>query len=157
MSLKSPPDITVYDIADWFLAKAHSEGRYLKQMKLQKLVYFAYGWYYAFFDQSLFKESIFAWKHGPVVNDLYHKYKCFKKNPIMETGQQQDFCKSVESMLDYVWRTYEPYSDFFLSEITHRKESPWTQFYRKGELFSAIPSESIRDYFKTLVSEYEYV
>jgi|GEM_PF-4384082 len=44
MSPKSPPDITVFDIANWFLMQAKGEVMPLTHMKLQKLVYFAYGW-----------------------------------------------------------------------------------------------------------------
>ena len=81
---KSPPDITVFDIADWFLAKAKLENKPLKHMKLQKLVYFAYGWYCAYRDYSepLFADSIFVWRRGVIVKSLYEKYKHFGDDPI---------------------------------------------------------------------------
>ena len=47
MNPTSLPDITVFDIADWFLARTKAEEKPLKHMKLQKFVYFAYGWYCA--------------------------------------------------------------------------------------------------------------
>jgi uncharacterized phage-associated protein len=53
-------------------------------MKLQKLLYFAYGWYYASFDTPLFNESIFAWTHGPVVAALYGVFKGYGKRPIAQ-------------------------------------------------------------------------
>ena len=43
MDPKTPLNITVFDIANWFLARAKAENKPLKHMKLQKLVYFAYG------------------------------------------------------------------------------------------------------------------
>ena len=153
MNPKSPPDITVFDIADWFLAKAKSENKTLKPMKLQKLVYFAYGWYYAFHDNPLFREEILAWRHGPVVKKLYDRFKPFRGKPITEDVTPVEFDKQVETILDSVWKAYEPYSDIHLSDITHRPGSPWFRAYDSDEWFAVISPESIRDYFKTLLEE----
>ena len=154
VSSKSPPDINVLEIADWFLAKAKSEHKPLKHMKLQKLVYFAYGWYYAYYDQPLFGEEIYAWRHGPVVAELYHKYKCYKDNPIAENIEPQTFAENVASILDGTWQAYEQYSDIQLSAITHRDDSPWAHAYDPDEWYTVIPAESIRDYFKALRQKY---
>ena len=107
-----PPPYTVLDIADWFLAKAKSEGKYLKPMKLQKLVYFAYGWCSAYFGQFLFPETIYAFKHGPVVQELFDRFRYLKGNSITEDiVQKVGIDTDVESLLDSVWKAYEPYTD----------------------------------------------
>ena len=156
MSPKSPPDIDVFDIANWFLAKAKSEGKDLKHMKLQKLVYFAYGWYYAYHDQPLFPETIFAWRHGPVVANLYHQYKHFGKHPIKANViEMPELEEPVLSILGEVWESYSPCTDLHLSSITHRPRSPWRTVYA-GTVWSAeIPPAVIRDYYKTLINQYE--
>jgi uncharacterized phage-associated protein len=154
MNLKSPPDITDFDIANWFLAQARSENKPLKHMKLQKLVYFAYGWYYAYCDEPLFGEEIFALWHGPIVGDLYHKYKHYDNDPITDDVAPQDFTKNVAAILDAVWQAYGQYSDFRLSAITHRDDSPWAYVYDPDERHTVISPESIQNYFKALRRKY---
>lgn len=157
MTPKSPPDITVFDIANWFLATAKSEGMALKHMKLQKLVYFTYGWYYAIFDRLLFDEKIHAWRFGPVVKSLYQKFRPFGKHPIKtEVAEIPEFDDDVISVLRQVWKTYSPSTDLLLSAITHRPESPWRKvYYDYGRWNDAISPEMIRDYFKTLMNKYK--
>ena len=65
--------LTCYDIAKYFLAQADEEiGDLISNLKLQKLVYYAQGFYLALHDEALFPEDIEAWTHGPVVPVLYH-------------------------------------------------------------------------------------
>lgn len=71
-------------VAQYFLSK---ESMSLK--KLQKLVYYAYGWTLALLNESLenmeyhlFPNRIEAWVHGPTIPDLYHKYKSYGWNDI---------------------------------------------------------------------------
>jgi uncharacterized phage-associated protein len=155
MTAKSPPDITVFDIADWFLAKAEDEGKPLKHMKLQKLVYFAYGWYSAYHDVPLFRETICAWQHGPVVEELYQKYKPFKKYPIEVAdivSPQVD--EDVLSILVEVWETYSHCTDTHLRNITHRPDAPWSKVYNSRDWSIEIPLTDIRDYFTTLKDKF---
>ena len=150
MSPKSPPDITVFDIADWFLARAKSESKDLKPMKLQKLVYFAYGWYYAYFDEPLFPETIFAWRHGPVVADLYGRFKRFGGKPIDHVSETPNLAENVKEVLGVVWKSYASKTDIELSHITHRVEAPWAQVYREYGRNAVIEPIEIRNYFKEL-------
>jgi len=153
MTPESIPDTTVFDIADWFLAKANDENKPLKPMKLQKLVYFAYGWRYAYFDKPLFPETIYAWRHGPVVKELYDRFKPFKGQPIIEGVTPKKLDVQVETILDSVWKAYGQYSDVHLSDITHRPDSPWASAYRSDEWYAVMTPESIRKYFKELLEK----
>ena len=155
----SPPNITVFHIADWFLARAKEDGKPLKHMKLQKLVYFAYGWYYAFYDHDvpLFEEEIYAWRYGPVVKDLYEKYKSFGSAPIIpEICEDHTFDEDVSRILRHVWNLYAACSGYQLSEITHRPDAPWSKAYRRNEWipYATIKPELIREYFQTLRAQY---
>lgn len=65
------------DIAKWFINEIHPEP-----LKLQKLLYLAQGFSYAFNDKPLFDDDIEAWVHGPVVPIVYNEYKEYKYNPV---------------------------------------------------------------------------
>jgi len=150
MSPKTPPN-SVFEIADWFLLRAKSEDKPLKHMKLQKLVYFAYGWYCAYFDKPLFGETIWAWQHGPVVEELYHKYKQFKKYPIEMDGiADPQIGEDVLSILVEVWESYSHCTDSHLQNITHRPDSPWSKVYNRRDRNIEIPTPDIQEYFKRI-------
>ena len=70
----------VLDIAKYFLYLDNTnEGDGVSNLKLQKLVYYAQGYYSAIFDNPLFSNEISAWTHGPVISDLYHEYKTIRQ------------------------------------------------------------------------------
>jgi uncharacterized phage-associated protein len=54
-------------IANEFIKVAKRNGVLLTPMKLQKLVYFAHGWYLALLGKPLINEPVEAWKFGPVI------------------------------------------------------------------------------------------
>lgn len=61
-------------------SRFQTEADMITHLKLQKLVYYAQGLYLAYFNKPLFTQSVEAWRHGPVVNDLYHIFKPYHKN-----------------------------------------------------------------------------
>ncbi|MDM3846430.1 MAG: DUF4065 domain-containing protein [Aphanizomenon gracile PMC649.10] len=58
-------------------------------MKLQKLCYYAQGYALAE-EKELFPEDFQAWQHGPVIYDLYYRYKEYKWHPIDEDVSEPD-------------------------------------------------------------------
>jgi uncharacterized phage-associated protein len=84
---------SVYAVANWFIKKSRETQKKITHMKLQKLVYMAYGWYYAYYGEPLFKDDIVAWTHGPVVPSLYLVLKNYGRQPIdhlVEKGTRTD-------------------------------------------------------------------
>jgi len=158
MNPKSPPNITVFEIADWFLARAKSENKPLKHMKLQKLVYFAYGWYFAFYeDLPLFKQDFYAWRRGIVVKDLFDTYQQFGDSPIIpEMCAILEFDEDVVRLLRHVWELYGECTDSQLNRIVHRPDAPWNRTYRRDEWipYAKIAPDVIRDYFLSLRAQY---
>ena len=64
-------------IARWFAAWAEAEDAEVSNLKLQKLLYYAQGHQLAERGTPLFDDEIQAWSHGPVVKDVYHRFKGF--------------------------------------------------------------------------------
>ena len=42
---------------------------------MQKILYFAQGIHLAEFGSPLFTNKIYAWEYGPVIKEVYHKFK----------------------------------------------------------------------------------
>ena len=51
-------------------------------MHILKMAYLAHGWMLGIFEEPLIYEPVDAWRYGPVVPILYHKYKSFRGDPI---------------------------------------------------------------------------
>lgn len=98
----------------------------LSQMRLHKLLYYAQGWHLALFGEPLFAARIEAWKHGPVITDLYPTFSIYGANgiPEREGGDAPQIGKETRAFLDSLWREYGRHSASALREMTHA-ESPW--------------------------------
>jgi len=106
-------------------------------MKLQKLCYYAQGYALAEGNQ-LFDEDFQAWQHGPVVNDLYDKYREYKWRQISEdVGDADD---AILEFITDVVSAYGRYDGAALSTMTHR-ESPWVD--ARGDLDESQGSTAI--------------
>ena len=86
----------IYDaltIAKWIINEIHPEP-----LKLQKLLYLAQGYSYAFYDRPLFKEDLEGWVHGPVVRNVYDMFKNYQYNSIntnFEVEELDDEAKEI--------------------------------------------------------------
>jgi uncharacterized phage-associated protein len=148
--LDNPQAITAQDVADYFLASVDaSSGDNISNLKLQKLVYYAQGFYLAMNDgRPLFGDPIVAWEHGPVVPTLYRCYKEYGAGaiPPPDSFDALKFDQETIELLDEVNRVYGQFSPLKLRAMTH-EEPPW----RLAPLNSEISQKSMQDYFRTLL------
>lgn len=133
------------DIAKYFLTLADDEDP-LTNLKLQKLLYYAQGFYIAVTGKPLYNDTLEKWHHGPVVPTVYHAYK---SNGAGTIPRPQDFVPSIidvntRELLDEVYKVYGQYAAWTLRGFTHL-EPPW----RDAKDGCEITIESLKRYFKT--------
>lgn len=139
---------TAMQIANWILARnqmsiAEMGGEPISNLKLQKLLYYAQGTYMGITGNPLFDDPIVAWKHGPVVESVYHEYKTFGSNGIEQDGYSlPKFDAETENILEQAYEVFGQYSAWKLREMTHR-ELPWTT----TEQSETISPDKIKKYF----------
>ncbi|HEY3197864.1 MAG TPA: type II toxin-antitoxin system antitoxin SocA domain-containing protein [Nitrospirales bacterium] len=142
-------------IAHYFLCLAKTKGETLTPMKLQKLIYFAHGWYLAIKRQPLINEEIKAWTYGPVIRSIYDEYKSYGGNGIpADCDAVSDDLKEdayAVSLLNKVWDVYGKFTAFELSNMTHAPETPWYKAWSGNE--SKIDNEAMREYFMAKASQ----
>ena len=119
--------------AEWFLSQSSMEHK-----KLQKLCYYAQAWHCALEGVPLFTEVIEAWVHGPVIPELYRKYKVWGWQSI---PQVRDFNESkipagTLEVLRAVYDTYGGLTGMQLEALTH-SEGPWQK--ARGDLYPDYP------------------
>ena len=141
-------------IAEWFIHRASAEGDPVTQMKLQKLVYMAHGWNLGLFDSPLIDDVVEAWKWGPVIRSLYGDYVRFGASAI-DAEPDLDYPKvgtRTKKLLKKIWGTYGQYTAAQLSDLTHRKGTPWSQVYDPNRK-KVIPNRIIQAHYKELARD----
>jgi uncharacterized phage-associated protein len=155
---------TARSVSYYFLLKAFEEKREITVLKLLKLLFLAYGHYYAIHRKKLFSEEINAWKFGPVVRSVYDEFKKYGNEPLQDLLYNEDFAGMVHwevseflaedlKFLDLVWGAYKSMSPYQLVSLTHLPGSPWSSTTSDGEDIGwnkVIPDTDIYDYFVEL-------
>ena len=156
MPYKKQEKLTCFDVADYFLSLAdEDEGDYITNLKLQKLLYYAQGLHLACYDTPLFDECIEAWAHGPVIPEVYFKYRNASYD-VIPKPQNIDFSifdEETREFLNEVYQIFGQYSAWKLREMTH-EEPPWQQANKRG-VNTIISHEPLKDYFSQYVEEGE--
>ncbi len=103
-------------------------------LKLQKLLYFAWIEYYNKFRRYLFKEYIRAWKLGPVVVESYMEFRPFAALPITFTKEPIGNVSSEDRIfLEEFASRYLDRTASHLVSRSHNGDTPWKAVYREGE------------------------
>lgn len=137
------------DVAKYVIAYENSEGRKISNLRLQKLLYFTQAMFLSQKGSPCFDDDIEAWTYGPVIPNVYHKYKIFgaldipfPNNPDNEGVTFQKNKPFINSVLDQCARYDTP----SLIEITHQ-QSIWKKAYHSN-LSNIIDKEVIRKFYK---------
>jgi len=78
-------------IANYFLELAERDNRPLSPMKIQKLIYYANGWYLGITGEPLIDEQVEAWTFGPVIPSIYREFREFGNRPITERATNIEY------------------------------------------------------------------
>lgn len=119
--------------ANAFILRAQPDG--VEHMKLQKLVYYAYGWWLVYHPaSSIIGEAPQVWQFGPVFQSMYHALKYYGRSPIAAPQNDNPFGQppsiddedqDARQLVDFVWSRYSDFSSFELSERTHEAGTAW--------------------------------
>lgn len=126
------------DIAKYYLYRSTVDGDLITPLKMQKLVYLAYGSHLVRKKERLFEDKIEAWPNGPVVPRLYQALKRYGSAPIeasfvgnvTEEELTEKFSSDVKQTLDKVYEKFISKSAFELVALTHQQKA-WLEA-RKG-------------------------
>ena len=118
-------------------------------MHLLKLTYLAHGWTLGLTGRALVYNAVEAWRYGPVIPSIYHRYKSFGGEVVtaVPIDRTDRFSDAQQSLIEEVADAYRNYTALDLSEITHRSGTPWAFVYHTHGEGAIIPNELIRDYY----------
>ena len=142
-------------VAKWFLwyndkILEEEDADLISNLKLQKLLYLAQGYSYAFYDRPLFKDDLEGWVHGPVVRNVYDIFKNYQYNSIDTNFEVEELDDEAKDIINYVIKNFGKYDAKYLEKISHEQE-PWI-LSRRGldpdeRSDKTISKESIANYF----------
>lgn len=144
----------IQDVALFFITLANEiadqdGGDDMTNLRLQKLLYFAQGYYFAKYGEPLFDADFEAWQLGPVAPEAYQQYAHFGRN-FIRASQKFDRNTLTEQEFNFLMDFIAVYGDKSTSALvqeSHQKGSPWYTAAMKG---SHVPmsNEEIQQYFK---------
>lgn len=141
----------VLDLSNYIMTKNE-----LTPKQLQKILYFAYAIYLRKYNDkysekmnTLFNEQIQAWEHGPVIKEVYDKYKLTAyANQRMNTVESDSVDKislKDRNFIDKVVGVFSKFTGYELEKMTHNEE-PWKTAFSRG-INSTITNEMIYNYY----------
>lgn len=136
------------EVAQWFVQRASEDvnkgGEYLTQLKLQKLLYYAQGFYFSFNGKKLFKDKIIHMPYGPAVQTMLSKLGGYGSDYIKTLNvSTEGLPENVTALLRMVYEKLGQYSAYKLVQMTHN-EDPWKNTLQGEE----IKANEIGKYFK---------
>lgn len=125
---------TVFDVATELIELS---GGSIGALKLQKLCFYAFGWYAHLTGEPLFGETFYAMPKGPVVGELLSAHagrRCAdlamiedQREARADTREELDAYKLA--VLDAVWAAYGETTSSKLVDLTHG-ESVWADAWK---------------------------
>jgi len=135
----------------------------LDHLKLQKLTYFAQGWWLVFKGEELLTERPQVWRFGPVFQSLYNALSGRGREPITSPAGANPFGVNAPATLEgeafaserdlvgWVWNEYGSLTGTQLSDLTHAAGTPWRIIAEKSNfrvpLYTEIPESLDWEYF----------
>lgn len=145
-------------LANTFVAR-YAPPAGITHMKVQKLCYFAHGWWLAFSPEPFLTERPEVWKFGPVFASLYSVLSHHGSRGILIPEKAQFHSaapvlqeQSYLDLVDWIWNRYGHHSAMTLSDMTHAEGTPWRIVaerynFRVPKHFE-LPDSDVAAYFK---------
>jgi uncharacterized phage-associated protein len=149
--------LNALDVSKYILSlPVKDKGYVISNLTLQKLLYYCQGYYLGYTGERLFAESVEAWEHGPVVNNVYDEYKKYKKDSIpseiLTLNDKKKYSREQIAIINFVFKQYSVYSAHELREMTHN-ESPWKKVYKPGKEHLIIKDKHLKAFFIPVVEK----
>lgn len=140
--------INIYnEKVDEFVRNYDCDGEYITNLKLQKLLYFVQSLSLLVFGKRAFSEKILAWSYGPVVNEVYQKYKVNCDNEIVNVKKKECISSGLLKIINEVVNSYGFIDTGKLAFITHDEEP-----CKNTKINDEISVSLIKNYFNKVYS-----
>ncbi len=149
MAISTIDDVATYLIQESEIGITHRE--------LQKILYYAQGFYLAEHGEPLFDGEFDAWKFGPVNTSIWGRFKSFGYNNLhVSSDADVSSLDSVKKVfLSAILGSFLVLGQSKLIEMSHT-DYTWESNYIEG-MNKRIPQEEIKDFFSSFESYEAYL
>lgn len=150
-------------VANFVLDNFDVEKYKISNLKLNKLLFFAHGFFRSHYGQRLIRNHFEAWENGPVLRVVFNSFKQNGRHPIRGRAFIFDYISGIhyeaectgltEDKKDYIRSViahYVHYDAGRLVGLTHLPGTPWHRAHNSTDdhrLRDRIPDEWIDQYF----------
>lgn len=125
------------DVAKYIVTYSNQKSKPVSNLKLQKILYFAWIDYFKQKNSYLFEDHICAWGFGPVVPAVYRRFCIYAGEPI-----SREYDVEIEpvdtDVLNGIIDQYLDLSASKLVDMSHEENRSWHQVYNNGEGKQAV-------------------
>lgn len=144
--------VSVFDVTKLIIYLANKYGDLITNLRLQKLLYYTQVWHLVNFNKEpLFDDEIKAWNFGPVVEEVYRKFKNFRHTPISLNVKKDEiekiFDKKAIDFVEFIYGKYSRFSAYDLVNLTHN-EKPWIDANKSN--LKIIDRDKMYEYYSEL-------
>lgn len=135
------------EIAEYIIGYARQQNYAISNLKLQKILYFLQAQFLVSFNLPCFVETIEAWDLGPVVRNVYNRYRRYgSANIYLGSLNLENVISNREiQTIHLIVDRCSQYSANQLVDITHNQD-PWRNAYYSGN--KIIYNKDIQHYFR---------
>jgi len=137
------------DVAWYVVDYARSNNNEITNLKLQKILYYIQATSIKKNNAVFFNRPIEAWRHGPVIREVYNYYRAYMHKPITDTyAPINDFTENEKKLMQDVIKKFIKLDEWDLVDKTHN-EDPWKLASSNGKyLNDEITIKSMKAYFQ---------
>ncbi|MEZ5823960.1 MAG: DUF4065 domain-containing protein [Geminicoccaceae bacterium] len=161
------PPFPAVQLANTFIER-YSDGGQIDHLKLQKLCYYAYGWWLALSgeDAPLTRDKPQVWKLGPVFRPIYGAFASYRGGLIDKKQKVGPFSgedsipvseRNESQFVEWIWGRYGHFDGLKLSKMTHEPGTPWYKIAKEHDFvvpkFLEMNDDENRSYFYNMASE----
>ena len=125
-------------------------------LHIVKLVYLCHGWMLGLKGRPLINEPIVVGQHGPVIENVYDKFKAFGSEPIFgikPSDHSADLDPEQSFVVEFVHHVYDEFKDTDLSEMTHEDGTPWSEAHETAGIGTTIPEDAIKHHYEEMIRD----
>lgn len=134
------------EIAKYIITKCSKDNNPLSNLQLQKIMYYVQREFLQKKYVPLFNDDFYAWKFGPVLEEVYYNYCNRGASKIQESYKNIGLTKEEKEMVDNVVNAKRQLNPWDMVEETHKQGGAWDIVYNYGNgLGKVIEKQLIKD------------
>lgn len=132
------------DLAEKIIQISNSNGMYITNLQLQKIMYYTQGQFMKKFGYKAFEEKIECWPYGPVIKRVWAKFTNYGRRPILDIASDLEINNEEEKLISHILDEKLSMNVWDLVDQTH-DELPWYEANLTGATY--ISDSSMEEFF----------